>query len=346
MAVELTYTGQPKRDIPRGITHVFIDGSIDTVPQWTFAGNDSIEEVICHENLKKIEECAFERCPRLTKVVMPGVSVIEDCAFLECPVLTDVECDKLEIVGEAVFAHCESLSSINLSSVRVVRGYAFLNCKALTSAIFSEKLEPIYGLAFANCTSLEQITIPLKAGIITNYIFIGCKMLKHIDLVEGEDLRETVAALQLEEWRNVMNRQIDSINQILLQAPSGSYRADDDYDDEEKTEEIRRWIERVLEKLVSYTTQHRHFLNEAATVLELTLWKKSLHESDQASDGVEGAEESFTCPVKKRKMEAAVSVPARAECRVTYGADINVVIKNTLPFLELPPHAFEIGDGE
>ena len=52
--------------------------------------------------------------------------------------------------------------------------------------------------------------------------------LKHVDLVEGE-IHETIAALQLKEWRNDMSEVIDSINQILptTTTPAGSGWEDD-----------------------------------------------------------------------------------------------------------------------
>jgi len=45
-------------------------------------------------------------------------------------------------------------------------------------------------------------------------IFKGCRNLKHVYLIEGE-LHESITALQLQEWRNDINDEIDSINQIL-----------------------------------------------------------------------------------------------------------------------------------
>ncbi len=255
---QFTYTGQSRSDIPKHITRVLIDGSIDTVPSMTFYDHPNIEEVICHVNIKRIAGCAFQCCRRLRRVVMPGVTDVEEEAFHDCPVLADVECGMLEMIEEAAFAHCESLSKFDLSSVRIVRAYAFLNCKALTSASFSRELEQIYGLAFANCTSLEQITAPfavISSWSANSCVVMGCEMLKHVNLVEEEALRETVAALQLEDWRDDINKEFDAISKILPNKAAGYYRDDDDYDDEEKTQAICRWIEQVREKLASYNIE-------------------------------------------------------------------------------------------
>ena len=58
-------------------------------------------------------------------------------------------------------------------------------------------------------------------------------------------------------------------------------------------------------------------MKEATITLELALWKKRLSEINVPGGDEEGR---------------------RAKCRVKCGADI--VMKNVLPFLELPPYTF------
>ena len=160
--------------------------------------------------LPLLETCCYD---------MPGVLVAEECAFYTCCTLMDVECDKLEIIVHRAFGECTSLRSIDLPSVREIQVDALDECRALTSATFGNKLESIEESAFDRCISLEQITIPLKNSIITHdYIFGECDMLKHVDLVEGEALRETVAALQLEmkaEHRRVLKVAAAALQNVL-----------------------------------------------------------------------------------------------------------------------------------
>ena len=109
----------------------------------------------------------------------------------------------------------------------------------------------------------------MKDGMLTHdIIFIGCDNLKHVDLVEGEQLHDTIASLQLEEWRNDMNEEIDSINQILPTTPAGSGWDDDEG---EKARAIRMWIISVLGKIAHYKAQHRSLLYEAAASLQVAL---------------------------------------------------------------------------
>ena len=195
---------------------------------------------------------------------MPGVEEVEQYAFCGCDALADVECDKLEIIGWNTFRCCKSLTCINLPSAKIVVGSAFWNCTALTSVKFGKELESIGNGAFCRCKSLERITIPLKDNMITaNGIFQGCKKLERVDLVEEAVLRRTIDALLLEDWRNDMDREMLSINQILSYTPAGNRR-----DVGGKAQAVRIWIRSVLRKIIHYKAQHQSLLNEAATALQ------------------------------------------------------------------------------
>ena len=243
---------------------------------------------------------------------MPGVKIVEKWAFNFAP-LTDVECGKLEIIEQAAFGRCSSLTSMNLPSARIVGSFQFNRCRALVDATFGNTLERIEEEVFMDCKSLERISIPFKDGLITDDIFQGCGNLKHVDLVEGE-LHETISALHLEEWRNDMNEEIDSINQILPDA-----RADSG----QKSQVIQRWIGSVMRKIIHYKAEHQRVLSEATVLLELAMWKTNLDDKNGGRNVREGAR---TRGGVKR---------ARREVCVTSGASI--VIKNVLPFLELKP---------
>mmetsp|Transcript_22544 Transcript_22544/g.34830 ORF Transcript_22544/g.34830 Transcript_22544/m.34830 type:complete len:244 (-) Transcript_22544:67-798(-) len=212
--------------------------------------------------------CAFAGCTSLTRVIMPGVEEVEGFAFKSCEALTDVECGKLERIGRSAFAFSTSLRSINLPSAKTVGSFAFSECTALTNVIFGKELESIGWTAFYECTSLERIAIPLKEGMITaDNIFQGCKKLVRVDLVEGEVLRDTIAALLLEEWRNDMNDKLGAINQSLPTTPAG----DGLFDVGGKAQTVQLWISSVLSTIVQYKVRHRSYLNEAATTLQLAL---------------------------------------------------------------------------
>eukprot|EP00984_Skeletonema_dohrnii_P025059 scaffold14195_cov155-Skeletonema_dohrnii-CCMP3373.AAC.6 len=267
-----TYTGRDGDIVPRHVTHVRIDKSVKFIPNRAFFFHRNIREVECHNKVEIIEEEAFSHCESLRRVIMPGVKNIEDRAFYCCEALAIVECDKLEIIGVSAFSGCK-LRSINLPSAQIVKLFAFVCCEELADVKFGNELESIGLWAFEGCRSLRRIALTLKDGMITrDIIFTGCENLEHVDLVKGA-LHETVAALQLEGWRNDMNEEIDSINQILPHTPAG----EDSYNNKgEKAIVIRTWIRSVLRKLIGYKAQHHRLLMEAATTLELALLPKDI----------------------------------------------------------------------
>eukprot|EP00984_Skeletonema_dohrnii_P022512 scaffold11639_cov78-Skeletonema_dohrnii-CCMP3373.AAC.2 len=269
------YYGRDGEVIPRNVTRVRIDESLTVIPANAFRGNPSIKEVECHDRVKTVKEWAFAGCPSLRRVIMPGVEVVEGHAFYYCKALEDVEGDKLEMIEERAFNCCYSLRSINLPSAKIVEGGALSNCTPLTNVKFGKELESIGEMAFHRCTSLERITIPLKDGInAADNIFQMCEKLEHVDLVEGAVLRDTIAALLLEEWRNDMDVEIGVINQSLPTAPAG-----DDFDQGGKARAIRMWISSVLHKIVQYKAEHRRLLNEAATILQHALPNDMVNEN-------------------------------------------------------------------
>ncbi len=270
--VRYVYRGEEGEVIPREATHVVTVANITFVRRNAFYEHPNIIEVICHEDVEKIEKIAFLNCPRLRRVIMPGVTIVEVMAFDRCPALTDVECIKLETIKDDAFNECTSLRSIHLPSARIVKECAFSYCKILKDVKFGKKLERIEKGAFDGCTSLERITFPFKDGMITDDdIFNECVALRQVDLVEGT-LHDTIAALQLEEWREDISAEIDSINQILPNLDAGGWD-DDLYDNVpgEQARAIRMWIRSVLRKIVHYQAEHRRVLDKAAAILQCVL---------------------------------------------------------------------------
>ena len=280
------FTGRER--VPRHITHVLIATALNFVPAEAFWDHPNIQEVICHDGVEKIEEMAF--CfSSLRRIIMPGVKVIEKSAFNRCRSLTYIECGKLEIIGDDAFSNCTSLSSIDLPSIMIVRDYAFTDCTNLINAKFGENVS-LDEWAFDNCPSLERITLPLKDGIMWDETFRQCVNLNHVDLIGG--VHETVAALLMEEWKNDMIQEIDSINQILPNTHAGT---NCNADIGEKAQAIQTWIRSVLRKIIHYKAKHRCYVNEAAATLQCALPN-------------------------------------------------DIMLKNVLPFLELPPYTFELNE--
>ena len=259
-----TFTGRDGEVIPQHVTHVLVGRALKFVRARAFYEHPNIEELVCHDGVRKIEHLAFFLCPRLRRVVMTGVKEVEDHAFDHCKALTYIECDKLKRIGRCAFRKCESLSSVDLPSARIVKWYALGHCTNLKNVKLGKDLKSIEPGSFWDCTSLERIALPLKDGmIIDNNVFQGCAKLRSVDLIGG--VHETIAALLMEEWKNDMNEEIEKISQILLRnTPAGN--GNPDYALGGKTQAIRAWITTMLRKFNHYKAEHRRCVNMAAAL--------------------------------------------------------------------------------
>eukprot|EP00985_Skeletonema_marinoi_P030811 scaffold34010_cov115-Skeletonema_marinoi.AAC.2 len=275
-----------------------------------YDGDIFLVHVETHDGIRKVGSRAFFNCKLLRSINLKFAVEIGTSAFCRCGNLTDVEFgDKLETIGGSSFSDCISLKRINLPFIITIGAAAFWNCSVLTDVDISERLETIEKLAFFECDRLERIAIPLKRDLfeidddfVDMYTqFHHCEELVTVDLVGG--IHKTVSSLHMESWRSEMEEEINRINQVL---PDTQTR--------DKTDEIRQWMDSVLDKMNHYKAEHCRYVKEAITLLELALWKAKLDEKEDNS--AEGR-------TKKAKLDVE---SARRERRVTCGADI--VIKN------------------
>ncbi len=267
-----------------------------------------------HDGIEIIERDAFNGCTLLRgPIKLLGIRIIGIGAFSGCESLTDVEFgDKLQAIESLTFHECTSLRSITIPrNIRTIGRAAFCDCHQLNDMDLPEGLETLGGGAFQKCYRLRRITMPLKDGLIEDGTFNYCPDLTTVQLVGG--IHRTVASLHLESWRNEMKGEINRINQVL---PTTSFWSG-------KTLAVQQWMESVSQRVNHYKTEHRNFLREATTLLELALWKANLDDNEG------GVVEREGVPTTRRQLKRA-----RKEICVTSGTDI--VIKNVLPFLCLP----------
>jgi len=301
---------------PQHVTLVVIDKSVEVIEDNAFNGCEHLVQVETHEGIRRIGDRAFYRCFLLRGINLKSVVEIGMMAFHECKNLESVEFgNKLETIGRSAFGLCSSLKRLNLPSIITIESGAFWGCSVLTDVDVSERLETIGSGAFLDCERLQRIAIPLKRDVFVynhfsrNYTqFDGCEHLVRVDLVGG--IHKTVASLHMDSWSTEMEEKIYRINQNLP-TTFGEFKSD----------EIRRRMESVIDKMDRCKAEHYRYVKEGVTLLELALWKAKL----------DGKEDSYTeGRAEKTKTDDDC---ARRERRITCGA--GVVIKNVFPFLQL-----------
>ena len=248
------YRGGGRDTIPEEATHVTTHRSVRVIPAQLFCEHPNIVELICHENVERIKSYALANCSSLLKVKMLGVRVVEGRAFHDCIFLSDIECPQLERVGKEAFQDSESLSTIDLPSAKIIEDGAF-ESSGLTEAKFGKDLESFGKSVFAFSESLERITFPLKVDLITDYeMFTCCPKFKGVDLAEMDVINKTIAALCMDEWKEDIYKEINSISKqlTLINDPDcGDY-----FEERDLGHAVEKWLKRVLGKIVEYKRAH------------------------------------------------------------------------------------------
>eukprot|EP00985_Skeletonema_marinoi_P006339 scaffold2740_cov122-Skeletonema_marinoi.AAC.4 len=309
---------------PTDVSHVKIHKSVFAIDDEAFMNCGQLEYVETHKELSKIGKRSFCSCQLLRSIDLSGVKIIDDSAFSNCASITDADLPEVERIGVEAFSRSMSLTKISAPSAETIGLGAFLSCECLMSAEFGERLLSIGHLAFLYCPSLRHIAIPLplrRRDMVQGNVFSKCPHLSTVQLV-GK-LYNSVEFITMAIWRNQMR---NTINQINLDLPST--HAD------EKTVEIRRWIEEVQDKIIHFKILHSMWLTRATTILELVLWKVKLEETE---------DDELECKSKKAKINEGGSMGLstnatreyryRQEKRIQCGADI--IIKNVVSFLRL-----------
>ena len=299
------YMGGEQR-VPGRVKRARIHEDVKIIRAGAFQFRRRLISVEFHDGVEIIEKDAFLGCCSLRSIKLLGVKIIKQYAFWGCHRLTDIEFgNKLETIEYAAFNMCIRLTNVSIPSVRIVGRAVFAGCTDLCDVEFGGELRTLQREAFRECPKLERIALPLKGDMIEDDVFWTCPKLTTVELVGG--IEQTVASLHMENWRNEMINEINSINQVL---PTSA---------KEETGAIQQWMERVIRRLDHYKNEHQNLLKEATTLLELALWKANL------AYNKEGEEKGLRTVGEMEN--------SRDETRYTSGADI--VIKNVLPFLAL-----------
>ena len=97
-------------------SQVFISGSVTTIGNYAFSGNDILTSIIISDEVTSIGYGAFSGCSNLTSITLPeSLTSIGGYAFYGCGSLTSIILPKgLTSIGERAFANCNGLASISI----------------------------------------------------------------------------------------------------------------------------------------------------------------------------------------------------------------------------------------
>lgn len=115
----------------------------------------------------KITYGAFEKCDKITKVILPS---------------------SVMAIGAAAFSGCTNLVTVDLSETQIVRipEAIFDNCKSLKKVYLPDTIQEIGDFAFRGCYNLKQIKLSKSLQRIGDYAFVGCSSLTDVSNIPDE----------------------------------------------------------------------------------------------------------------------------------------------------------------
>ncbi|MBR6986061.1 MAG: leucine-rich repeat protein, partial [Ruminococcus sp.] len=150
------------RFIPYSLKNISVMNG-DEVPNRFFANLKSLKKVEISDNVKLINNEAFERCIN-----------IDNLDFLP---------NNLEKIGVGAFAGCTGISIINIpSNVKIIDSRAFDGCSSAKSISIPASVKKIGDAAFYGCSSLNKALIPETVESLGSQLFYGCSNLKDVVL--------------------------------------------------------------------------------------------------------------------------------------------------------------------
>lgn len=172
------------------ITKVIVPEGIEKIGSYAFANLTALEEVVLPSTLESIEYGAFYGCTSLKKVTFSGennLKIINQNAFENCDLEGTLELSSICVISDYAFAGNQKLEGIVTSDTLLSIGrYAFAGCKKLENVtITADKVK--YGTyAFTDCESLTGFHV--NASVLPEGMFYECKELKSVTI--GPDVND------------------------------------------------------------------------------------------------------------------------------------------------------------
>ena len=187
--------------------YTFNDGLLCINDTLVFCIRSKTGSVTIPQNIRYIEERAFQGCKKITSVSIPdGVTHIKNYAFADCSNLNSVIIpNSVMYLGESTFENDASLASLTLSdNILDIESRTFNNCFNLSSVILPDNLKTIGEYAFAN-TNLISAVFPESLNKVLRQAFYSCKKLTSITIPDKLLIMQSQAFDECPELKTVVN---------------------------------------------------------------------------------------------------------------------------------------------
>lgn len=150
---------------------------VDTVGAYAFSSCTKLTSVIGVINSETVPESLFAKTNISSIELGDNVKSIEDYAFQNNTSLEEIDIKNVKYIGKHAFSSCSNLHSINLENVETIGNYAFANCAGINTEVILKKIKEIGKYAF-ELTGIPSVEIHSTDGTIGSYAFELCKNLR------------------------------------------------------------------------------------------------------------------------------------------------------------------------
>ena len=164
------------------ITKVILPEGIKIISNYAFANLTALEEIVLPSTLESIEYGAFFNCTSLKKISFSSdnnLKIINQNAFENCNLEGTVKLSSICIVSDYAFAGNKKLKGVELSDTLISVGqYAFAGCKKLEKVTVKATKVKYGAYAFTDCESLKEFYV--NSAIIPAGMFYECEKLEKV----------------------------------------------------------------------------------------------------------------------------------------------------------------------
>lgn len=172
------------------ITKVVIPEGVEKISSYAFANLTALEEVVLPSTLEAIDYGAFYGCTSLQKVTFSGennLKIINQNAFENCDLRDTIDLSSICVISDYAFAGNQKLEKVVLGeNILSIGQYAFAACKELENVkIGASKVK--YGpYAFTGCASLKEFYI--NSAVLPEGMFYECENMESVTV--GPDVND------------------------------------------------------------------------------------------------------------------------------------------------------------
>ena len=272
---------------------------------------DHITHVLICQALNFVRARAFQNHQNIEEVIChDGVEKIEELAFCQCPSLKLVIIPGVKVVEKRAFNECRALTYIEWGKLEIIGEYAFSLCSSL-SGVDLPSIKIMQSCAFLGCIYLKNAKFGKDLESISNEAFYNCMSLERITL----PLKDGLVVYDTFQVCLKLNH-IDLVEGSILSKTVTALLMEEWKND--MNEEID-----AINQILPNTPAGNMFSDVGGKAKEIRTWIRSVLRK-----------------IIRYKAEHRRYVNEAASA--LYSALPNdIVIKNVLPFLELPSHTFE-----